>query len=274
MAATIAGKNVGIAPGASILPVKALDSKGRGTLDNLIQALNYVGEYSLKTRKINMVNLSLSVDDDIAEEDKEKFHTAIKNLVENDIAVIVAAGNTGKEDIRYPAAFQEVIAVGAVDISQKRAMFSTMGNHIDVCQIGVDVVSAWYKGGYATMSGTSMSTPMVCGIGALLTSKYHAAFNEVIKEDYLWKSLKLNTKDLGIQGVDREYGTGFATLQPLQIYMEMENNSPYLKINEQVYRLQENLVFSPDNFMLPGKHLSEASGAYITLAEEKLTLSY
>lgn len=276
VAGTIAGRNVGIAPRANILPIKILDGDGNGSLENLIAGLNWINEYNSQSRtKISIVNMSLSVDKELTAEENDGLHQAIKNLVDNNIAVIVSAGNTGQEEIRYPAAYDEVICVGAVDINQKRAMFSTMGNHIDVCQVGVEVVSAWYEGGYAVMSGTSMSTPIVSGIAALIASKYRATFNEYITEDYLWKSLKLNTKDLGIKGADREYGTGFSTLQPLELKVMLQNNSPFLRINGQVYRADQKININEGNFWLPGSIFATATGAYTTYSDQdRLEISY
>ncbi|MFZ7104209.1 MAG: S8 family peptidase [Peptococcaceae bacterium] len=275
VAGTIAGSTVGIAPGAKILPVKVLDSEGSGSLENLVQGLEWVSRYNSRDRgRVSVVNMSLSVEDDLTEEEKTSFHNAIKALVDNDIAVIVSAGNTGKEDIRYPAAFPEVISVGAVDINQERAMFSTMGEHIDVCQIGVDVVSSWYKGGYAVMSGTSMSAPMVSGISALIASKYKETFAEVITEDYLWKSIKISTKDLGIEGADREYGTGFCTLQPLEVKMVVKNNSQILKVNEQVYKLDREINITDGSFWLPGGVMGDVTGAYVNYVDDTLKYSY
>jgi len=75
VAGSIAGENVGVAPRASILPVKALDREGNGSLENLIAALDWVNGYSTREgRKVNIVNLSLSVEGKISDEEKESLH--------------------------------------------------------------------------------------------------------------------------------------------------------------------------------------------------------
>jgi major intracellular serine protease len=263
VAGSIAGKNVGVAPKAKILPVKVLGKDGSGSLQNLIDGLYWISDYQQKTdKKITAVNMSLSAGKDLDKETLKALHEPIQKLVKNNIAVIVSAGNSGKLDVNYPAAYDEVISVGAVDINRKRALFSTMGDYIDVCQVGVDVVSAWYKGGYAVMSGTSMSAPLVSGIAALIASKYKQVFSEDINEDYLWKSLKLNTKDLGIKGADRKYGVGFCTLQPLEADILLKNNSSNLIINGKKYRLDGKVNIEEHNFELPSEFLENITGAY------------
>lgn len=271
VAATISGTNVGIAPDTQILPVKVLDKEGSGSIESLIEALNWINSYNGRYGKnITAVNMSLSADSNLSVRLIDGLHRAIKKLVDNSVAVIVAAGNSSKAEIRYPAAYEEVICVGAVDINLKRAMFSTMGDHVDVCEIGVDVVSAWYKGGYAIMSGTSMATPIVSGIAALISSKYKQVFNEYITEDYLWRSLKLNTKDLGIKGADREYGVGFSTLQPLEADMLLKNNSNYVRVNGKRYKLDEKI----DIGQFPLGFMEYFTGAYTSINKTDAKILY
>ena len=273
VAATVAGVNVGIAPKARILPVKVLDKDGNGRVEDLIRSLRWINQYrSPNGQKVNIVNMSLSAGKNLGANLQNQLHQAIKDLVKNDIAVIVSAGNTSREEILYPAAFYEVICVGAVDIERERALFSTMGNHIDVCQIGVDVISAWYKGGYASMSGTSMSAPIVSGIAALLACKHQEAFKETIKEDYLWRTIKLNTKDLGISGADREFGTGFCTLQPLEADIHLQNNSSHVKVNDGYFNLGEPIRITEGKVLIPTSFLAHFTGAFIKENGEQQTV--
>lgn len=278
VAGTIAGEKCGIAPKAEILPVKVLDGGGNGYISDITEALKWIKNYKHKDgRKVKIVSMSLSTPNiSRFKEEIEDLHDAIKDLVENDIAVICSAGNTGKEQKRFPASFDEVICVGAVDIYKRKAMFSTIGSHVDVCQIGVDVISAWHKGGYASFSGTSMSTPIVSGIAALLACKYKELFGENIPEDYLWKQLKTNVKDLGIPGVDKEYGTGFCTLQPLTAHIEMQHNSNILKVNGEYVEMDRPITIENGRFMVPIRFLGETTGCYISFDEtnKKATFIY
>jgi len=262
VAASIAGKNVGVARLTKILPVKVLDKDGYGNLSDLIRGLYWISDYKVKYgANITAVNLSLSSSNNEWEV-IDVLHEAIKTLVENNIAVIASAGNSGETEITYPAAYDEVISVGAVDINKRRALFSTMGNYVDLCQIGVNVLSAWYEGGYAVMSGTSMSTALVSGIAALISSKHSQVFNQSISEDYLYKSLKLNTKDLGVRGTDIKYGAGFCTLQPLELEMRLKSNSNRAYVNGKKIRLNNNVDIDGDRIIMPMDVLPNYTGAY------------
>ena len=214
---TIAGKTVGIAPKAKILAVKTMNSKGSGNPKQTIEGLKYIFNWRGKNNeKVDIVNMSLSIGSELElyPDLLKEYHRVIKDLVNNNIIVIVAAGNTGKEERRYPAFFDEVITVGAVDIKNRVARFSTRSDQVDVCQNGVNIVSVDYKSGYAKMSGTSMATPMVSGIAALIVSKYKSLFKKPMPESALYEMLKMNTIDVGIKGVDKDTGTGFCTLKP------------------------------------------------------------
>jgi len=134
------------------------------------------------------------------------LQTEISKLCKDGILVVCSAGNTGITELRYPGAYDEVVCVGAVDVQKKQANFTTQGNQVDVCQVGIDVISAYYEGGYIALSGTSMSTPIISGIACLLACQHKQKFKERISETKLYEALKMNTKDLGIKGVDKIYG--------------------------------------------------------------------
>jgi len=90
--------------------------------------------------------------------------TAVKHVV------VAAMGNDNTSSPSYPAAYPSVIAVGATDQLDHRAPFSNTGSHIDVSAPGVDVLSTVWDNGFASMSGTSMATPHVAGVAALVRS--------------------------------------------------------------------------------------------------------
>jgi subtilisin family serine protease len=112
----------------------------------------------------------------------EVFRSAAEALTAAGIFVVVSAGNEGPECSTIaapPAIYEEVVSVGAVDASGDVGDFSSAGPVVvdgsgrikpDLLAPGVDVLSAWPGGGYATLSGTSMAGPHVVGVVALLWS--------------------------------------------------------------------------------------------------------
>ncbi|WP_066505708.1 S8 family serine peptidase [Abyssisolibacter fermentans] len=279
VAGSIAGTNVGIAPKTQILPVKVLSGDGDGNIKDIIKALQWIKEYKSKDgRKVSIVSISLSTNGQKeSEKDLGEFHESIKELVKSNLAVICSAGNSSIEEIRYPAVFKEVICVGAVDLEKKKALFSTEGEHVDVCQIGVNVLSCWYKQSeydYAVMSGTSMSTPIVSGIAALIACKHKVALGEAIPEDYLWRNLKMSTKDLGIPGADTKYGVGFCTLQPLQTNIIVQHKNKTMIVNDQKIKLDKAPEIQEGRFMLPARFISEATGAFIEFDKKEKSAKF
>lgn len=271
VAATIVGTNCGIAPSARILPCKVLPGFGGGSIEELIEALYWVRDWRDKNgNKVDIVSMSLSCGDS---EYTEVLHDAIKSLVENNIAVICAAGNTGDNTKLYPAYFNEPITVGAVDINQQTAYFSTRTEEVDVCQIGVDVVSAWYKGGYIAMSGTSMATPIVTGIAALIASKYKTLFKKPIHEEVLYEMLKINTVDLAFPGVDMETGAGFCTLGSGSTVRMTISDINYT-INQMPMTMPVAPIIINDRALIPVRTVAEAfdKGVYWYAKERKIEI--
>lgn len=267
VAGSIAGANVGIAPKAQILPVKVLSGDGDGNIKDIIKALKWAKKYKHEDgRKVSIVSMSLSTNGKReSSKTMNEFHQAIKDLVNDNIAVICSAGNTYIEEKRYPAAYDEVICVGAVDINKQKAMFSTTGNHVDVCQVGVDVISCDYqnKNGYRVLSGTSMSTPIVSGIAALIACKYKEQFGKPISEEFLWKLLRFNTKDIGIKGVDKLYGAGFCTLQPLELCIEIQKDNKIAVVNGENVELETPATIDNGHFLIPARFFAQNTGEYI-----------
>lgn len=232
VAGSIAGKTCGIAPQAEILPLKVLRGDGSGEWSYVVKALDYARTWRDVDKKVNIISMSLSGSErDTTLAERKSLEDAINNCVEAGILVVVSAGNTSKEELRYPACFDNVVTVGALDWDRQLAQYSTYGNHVDVVQIGTKVISAYYKGEYLELSGTSMSTPITSGIAALLVCANKHKYKVDITERKLYEALKMNTKDLGIKGIDKYFGAGFCTLQPLNMTIETEFGSNIVKFN-------------------------------------------
>jgi Subtilase family/N-terminal of Subtilase family len=103
--------------------------------------------------------------------DTQVERDAIAYAIAHGVAVVAAMGNGGfGAGASFPAAYPDVVAVGAIDQSDHRAGFSQIGPHIDIAAPGVGVLSTVWDNGFATMSGTSMATPHVAGVAALVLS--------------------------------------------------------------------------------------------------------
>jgi major intracellular serine protease len=264
-----------MAPKAEILPIKVLSgASGSGVWDDIIDGLEYLKtwRHPETNRSVSVVSMSLSADSrGISSSKIDRLHKAIKDLTGMDIAIFCSMGNTGGDSIRYPASLPEVIAVGAVDIKQKKAYFTTTGDHVDICSIGVDVLSAAHTGGYCKMSGTSMSTPMSAGNALEIANKYRETFGKRIKESLLYDLVKFNTKDLGIKGVDKIHGAGFFTLQPLEADLWMMHGDKNIVINDDVIEMETPAEIKAGRFLVPLRYISEATGAYVAWDPEQRT---
>jgi hypothetical protein len=114
-----------------------------------------------------VLNLSLggSVDTQVERD-------AIAYAIAHGVVVVAAMGNGFQQGnlTSYPAAYPDVVAVGAIDQADHRAVFSQTGPHIDIAAPGVGVLSTVWDNGFDTFDGTSMATPHVAGVAALILS--------------------------------------------------------------------------------------------------------
>jgi serine protease len=227
----------GVAYNATIMPVKVFLRSGNFSLMSwIVDGIDWAAEHGA-----DIINLSLGgpkYNSNTGQPyDYSLLEEAINNAVANNVTVIAAAGNDGKAEVSYPAAFNNVIAVGAVNYQKKRTSYSNYGNEIDVVAPGGVVAEdpdgdgdlnggilqetfRQYLGfrffafgwGYWFLSGTSMATPHVSGVAALIKSKHPDWTPQQIKD-----ALINTAEDLGPAGKDAEYGYGlvdaYAALQ-------------------------------------------------------------
>ena len=125
----------------------------------------------------------------------------------NGTVLVAAAGNDGDATLNYPAAYPNVVSVAATDDHDARASFSNANADVEVAAPGVDVTSTWNDGGYNTISGTSMATPHVAGVTALIRARYPSATAAQIVA-----KLDGAVDDLGAAGRDSSFGFGRVNL--------------------------------------------------------------
>ncbi len=223
---------VGVAPAATVVAYKTLDSGGVGSWSRHIAAIEDIWNEGTPTAQV--VNMSIGRGDysSVAED-------AMLRAYESGVLLVAAAGNSGRcngkgTNISYPALFTSVIAVAATDASDQRACWSSTGDKVELSAPGVSVFSTWpanmstsyrdpqpvcqdldtngttetchYKYG----SGTSMSSPHVAGVAALLmgagavtdADRLYGVANEVRQR------MTDAARDLGTAGRDSLYGFG------------------------------------------------------------------
>ena len=151
---------IGVGPEIHLYAVKVLNKKGVGWLSDIIDALGWCID-----NQIQVINMSFG-----SLEGNQSFHDAIIRAYQAGITMVASAGNNGENSglIEYPAFYPETIAVSAVGQEDEFASFSSYGLQIDLTAPGVDILSTYRNGFYATMYGTSMSAAHVTGTIALV----------------------------------------------------------------------------------------------------------
>jgi type VII secretion-associated serine protease mycosin len=159
---------VGLAPNATIIPIRQNDADSSGDSDTMAQAISYA-----VSQGADVINISqdttkpLSATSDLAR--------AVREAIGKGVVVVASAGNDGldgKTKATYPAAFEGVLAVASSDRNNERASFSQAGSFVGVAAPGVDIVSTVPGGGQCADNGTSFSAPFVAGVAALLKEKH------------------------------------------------------------------------------------------------------
>ncbi|OLV20252.1 S8 family serine peptidase [Deinococcus marmoris] len=134
---------------------------------------------------------------------------AFDYAMSNGTSVVASMGNSYYDEFQYPAALPGVIASGALDGSNRRTTFSTMGRHISSSAPGQDTMLAnptWLGGGHELISGTSFSSPYTAGVAALVYQKCPAATPFQVRR--VLETTANNTIGSNPTGFDRDTGWG------------------------------------------------------------------
>nr|WP_258024411.1 type VII secretion-associated serine protease mycosin [Streptomyces bambusae] len=189
---------VGLAPEATIIPIRQNDERQTGKADTLADAI----EHAL-SKGAQVINISQDTTQPMT--DDSKLGQAVKKAVAANVVVVASAGNDGLKGEKrktYPAAFPGVLAVASSDRNNERAAFSQPGDFIAVAAPGVDMVSTVPGFGQCIDNGTSFSAPYVAGLAALLRAQ-HADWSA---QEIIWQIEQ--TAERAINGKDDYVGWG------------------------------------------------------------------
>lgn len=157
----VAGIIATVAPGASILPIKVLDSEGYSSVFRIV-----VGIYYAMAQGADVINLSLGT-----KNHNHILRDAVEDAHAAGIIVVTAVGNEDREHpAQVPAGEDTTLAIASTDAGDLKCDFSNYGEHVTLTAPGADVTSAMPGGLYAQSNGTSSSTAFVSGAVALLLS--------------------------------------------------------------------------------------------------------
>jgi subtilisin len=196
VAASLNGSGVvGVAPYAYVYPVKVLSSTGSGNWSWLIAALDWITD----KKGARIVSMSLG-----GAGAPQALGDMCETAYDDGILLVAAAGNSGgpPDTVGYPAKYDSVVAVSAVDSTDTIAGFSSVGPAVEVCAPGVNVLSTTKGGGSGYMSGTSMACPHVAGVAALAWGSHRGANNKQIR--WLLNTFAVSVGD----GDPQKYGDG------------------------------------------------------------------
>lgn len=187
----------GISWGSPIMPVKAANDLGFTSDVWLAEGIVWAANQGAD---VAVVSFGLESAGDV-------LRDAVQYAIDRGMIVCASAGNLGQPGVFYPAGFPGVIGVGATDSRDALAGFSTTGAHVDMVAPGVNICSTWHTffepNTYKLQSGTSVSTPMVAGVIALLRS-----IDPALTADRAREVLGVTSRDLGSLGWDPQYGEG------------------------------------------------------------------
>lgn len=179
VAGTIGSTTYGVATDVLLVPVRVLGCDGSGTNSGVIAGMNWVAKNAVRPA---VANMSLGGIRSTA------TNNAVKRVTDAGVTLVVAAGNDSLPACWFsPASAASAITVAASTRTDARASFSNYGSCVDIFAPGVDITSTWLSGGVNTISGTSMASPHVAGVAALVLeqspSASPSAVTSTIKKD-------------------------------------------------------------------------------------------
>jgi len=227
IAAAVTNNNTGIA-GVSwkskIMAVKVLNAAGEGSLGDEILGIKYAADSDA-----DIISMSFGTTE-YPPTPSDSERDAINYAYEKGCLLVAASGNDNQPYVAYPAAYENVIAVGASNASDERCNYvlwgSNYGEELDVVAPGDNIYSTLRNNAYGYLSGTSMATPFVSGLAALIFSHLAGLAPSDVK-----LIIERTAVDIGSSGWDEETGWGRIDAYSALTAYHMAGNIVHLTMN-------------------------------------------
>ena len=246
-----------------ILPIKALNSFGIGTISSLGNSIKYAIDSN-----VDIINLSLGLTNGVHSNLIEEL---ILEAVNSGITVVNAAGNSNSNTMySCPSHLDEAIIVSAIDINNNKAYTSNYGPNIDVAAPGVNIYSSIPGDNYAYKSGTSMAAPYISSIAAMIKLN-----NPELEPLEIENIIKEYSVDIGEKGIDWYFGSGVPNMSLALPKVELEkieidNTEITLDVGN-FFNL--NIKFYPENFINDSEVQWESSNNEIATVDNGQVLA-
>lgn len=174
----------GVNPNVELYSVKVLDEKNTAPISRIIRGIYWCVE-----NDIDIINMSFGT-----QTYSRALEEAVEDAYEAGLLMVAAAGN-GSDEVEYPAAFEEVMAVASVNPEAEISEFSNTGEELDVAAPGEKVRVAGFFNGSIVTHGTSIAAPHVTGVASLLWEKDLTKSNEFIRQLINYSAKELSGTD-------------------------------------------------------------------------------
>lgn len=193
---------VGVAPKAELIIGKVLNNYGSGRIKWVVAGMKWAIE-----QDADIISMSLG-----SSTGSPELEQACKDVIAANKILIVAAGNEGEgsDTIGYPAKYPDVICVGSINREKRRSDFSSTGPNLTIMAPGEKILSCYPPDDFARFSGTSMATPFIAGVAALILAKHrkHGGKTPCDSQKEMMEHLTKVALDVEDPGWDQHTGWG------------------------------------------------------------------
>ena len=181
----------GLGYDATIMNVKVLRDNGSGYHSWIAAGIIWAADNGAE-----VINLSLGGGDS-----SQVLEDAVNYAWSKGVVVVAAAGNNGNSFLCYPAGYASCIAVAATDAHDEKPLWSNYGDWVDVAAPGTGIYSTLAADGYGYMSGTSMASPHVAGLAALVFTTVSDTNGDGKLNDEVRNRIEASCDDIGVTGI-------------------------------------------------------------------------